>query len=668
MVSAVGGAPLPGAHATSETEAQFCLTAPGKGKVSLVGDFNGWSAAQNPMAKNGDQFCATLGGLTSGQEYIYQYWVDGNIKVGDPYAAKVVDFYFDPAIIADSTYPGLIKYTREFEGPASVFRAGIVTPTVPSPFARPAPENLLIYEVLVRDFVKSHSFKEMKDSLAYFKRLGVNAIELMPVNEFENNDSWGYNPSYFMAVDKYYGPAEDLKALINAAHAQGLAVISDIVMNHAMGQAPIVSMWFENGSKTPIANAPYANISPRHPYSVGYDLNYESPYTMAYFKDMLQYWLKEYGFDGYRIDLSKGLTQKNTFGDVAAWGHMDPSRVKIIDTLAAAARQVSKDAYLILEHFADNDEEKLLSSQGFLLWGNAYYDFGGAMAGDVGKSFKWTYAKDGRVWNENHLVAYMESHDEERMMAHAAASGASSNGYDIKDFPTALEREKLTVLFFLGIPGPKQLWQYGEYGDERPRGPTDKGQQMAKKPMPDAWRTDAARLRLWNVWSALLNWRGSHAAAFKDGAFTWKPDGAMRYWKLSQGDFTAYAVGNFGINADKWTLPLSGTWFDFFSREKVELNGAAEMALKPGEYHLLINKPEFAPAANAGDFALPANLNPVKVTVGVQAARSPMGERNVRTHRGQVSVATVRDARGDSRDVAGRTRTRISRSAGAAMK
>lgn len=664
-VAAAAAAPLPGIHAISETETQFCLVAPGKAKVNLVGDFNNWSpSAANLMNHEGDRFYITLGGLTAGKEYVFQYWVDDNLKVGDPYAAKVVDFRNDPEIIADGTYPGLIPYTREFDGPATVFRAGLAAPSQPAPFIRPAAENLLIYEVLVRDFVKSHSFQEMKDSLAYFKRLGVNAIELMPVVEFENNDSWGYNSTFFMAVDKYYGPAETLKALIDTAHAMGLVVISDIVMNHAMGQAPIVNMWFDGTSKTPIANAPYANVSAMHPYSVGYDLNYESPYTMAYFKDMLRYWLKEYGFDGYRIDLSKGLTQKYTYGDVTAWNRMDPSRVRIIDTLAAAARQVSPDAYLILEHFADNDEEKLLSGQGFLLWGNAYYDFGGAMVGDIGKSFKWTYAKDGRAWGENHLVSYMESHDEERLMARAAAEGASGNGYTIKDFATALEREKLTALFFLGIPGPKQMWQYGEYGDERPRGPTDKGQQMVKKPMPDAWRTDAARLRLWNTWSALLHWRGSHASAFKDGAFTWKPDGAVRNWKLAQGDFTAYAVGNFGVNADKWTLPLSGTWYDFFSREKVELNGAGDLPLKAGEFHLLINKPEFAPVANITEFALPASLHPETVTVAIANPR-PI---RAGSSRQAGSRADFRDQMGRPRDPAGRLHHSLPGSAGAAME
>jgi hypothetical protein len=664
LASAVAGAvpPLPlnpGIQHVSETEVMLCLTAPGKGKVNAVGDFNNWTATpQSAMAKDGDKFWVTVGGLTPGKEYAFQYWIDDGIKVGDPYADKVVDFRFDPQIIAEGGYPGLIPYMREFDGPATVFRAGMPTaPKAPAAFVRPPPENLLIYEVLVRDFVKTHSFKEMKDSLAYFKRLGVNAIELMPVNEFEANESWGYNTSYFMAVDKYYGPAADLKAFIDAAHAQGLAVILDVVLNHMMGQSPLVRMYWDNTANAPSATSPYANVSARHPYSVGFDMNYESAHTMEYFKAGLKYWLKEFNVDGYRIDLSKGLTQKNTFGDVPAWGRMDPSRIKILDELAAAARTVSKDAYLILEHFADNDEEKLLASKGFLLWGNAWWDFGGAMAGDIGKSFKWSNAVEGRGWANHYGIAYMESHDEERMMEHALLHGASAGSYNIKDFATALERYKLTAAFFLGVPGPKQMWQYGEYGDDRARGDTKTGAHMAKKPLPEAWKSDAARLRLWNTWAGLLRLRGNHAAAFKDGAFTWKPDGAVRFWSINHATLKAHTVGNFGLTESRGSLP-AGTWYDYFSREKVVVPSETQFNLKPGEYHVFTDRELFAAQADLSAFPVPASLNPTKVAVGL-AGKDPSKKAR---KAGRVTSATgavrmVDDSRGKARDLSGRLRS-----------
>ncbi len=651
---------LPGIHVLSNTEVVLCLQAPGKSKVNAVGDFNDWTpSARNLMTHEGDLFWITIGNLVPGKEYIFQYWIDDDIKVGDPYADKIVDFGPDKEIVQDGCYPGLIPYTREFDGPASVFRAGLPTAEkAPTPFSRPAPEDLLIYETLVRDFVKTHTFKEMKDSLAYFKRLGVNAIELMPVMEFENNDSWGYNPSYFLAVDKYYGPAEDFKALVEAAHGQGLAVILDIVLNHAMGQSPLVKMYFDKAAGKPSKDSPYANEIPKHDYNVGFDLNYESPYTMIYFKRVLQHWIKDYHVDGYRIDLSKGLTQNNTLGDIAAWGHLDTTRVNNLVELAAAVREADPTAYLILEHFADNDEEKILSVKGFLLWGNSSYDHGYAEEGHTATNFNWAYYKS-RGWTESHLITYMESHDEERVVARALMNGQANGNYDVKNLGTALERAKMTALFLFGIPGAKQLWQFGEWGDGRERG-TTAAERMGKKPMPPEWRSDASRIRLFNTYANLLKFRGQYAPAFRAGTFTWKPDAAVRTWKLSHASLNAYAIGNFGVTEAKAVPGLTGVWYDFFSREKFTLAPGSEITLQPGEFHLFTDKIVFADKEKLTEFSVPKSLNPEAVAVDVHAQAKALG--NSKTGRAARPVTTryFSDGRGGDRNVQGRDQIRKS--------
>lgn len=613
---------VPGIHKVSATEVFLCLEAPGKTKVHAVGDFNQWTpSAANQMTREGDKFWIRIGNLTSGKEYIFQYWIDDAIKIGDPYGDKIVDYAFDPEIIKDGVYPGLIPYTRQYDGLATVFTAGLPAATTPPrPFAKPAAENLLVYETLIRDFVKTHSFKELRDSLAYFKRLGVNAIQLMPVMEFENNNGWGYSPSYVFAVDKYYGPAVELKALVQAAHDQGLAVILDIVLNHAMGQHPLIQMYWDKAGSKVETGSPFANVTPRHDYSVGFDLNYESAFTRSYYKKVLQYWIREYVVDGFRIDLSKGLTQKNTLGDIAAWGRLDPSRVAILLDLQAAAREADPEVLLILEHFADNEEEKLLSSKGFLLWGNSSFDHGHAVEGRTQDDFDWAYFRN-RTWADSRLVTYMESHDEERVVARALENGLNSGGYDVRNLATALERAKLAALFLFGIPGPKMMWQFGEWGDGRAKGVTAE-ERMAKKPLPEDYRLDPARIRLWNAYSSLLHFRGQHQAAFKDGAFAWKPDGAVRNWKLSHASLNAFAVGNFSIAADKAVLNLApGTWYSFFSRERFTLAGPVEIPLRPGEFHLFVDRPLFGNLAGITDFTVPKALNPeaVPVSLGSEA-------------------------------------------------
>ena len=88
-------------------------------------------------------------------------------------------------------------------------------------FQRPARANLVVYELHLRDFIARHDYRTLTDTLRYLQRLGVNAIELLPVNEFENNNSWGYNPSFYFAPDKYYGTANDFKRFIDVCPQPG---------------------------------------------------------------------------------------------------------------------------------------------------------------------------------------------------------------------------------------------------------------------------------------------------------------------------------------------------------------------------------------------------------------------------------------------------------------
>ena len=129
----------------------------------------------------------------------------------------------------------------------------------------------MIYELMLRDFLQDHSYTSLIDTLDYFERLGINAIELMPIQEFEGNQSWGYNPSFHMAVDKYYGTRDQLRTFIDSAHARGIAVILDVVFNHAFSQSPLAQLYWDEANFRPAANNPWLNVTARHPFNVGYD-------------------------------------------------------------------------------------------------------------------------------------------------------------------------------------------------------------------------------------------------------------------------------------------------------------------------------------------------------------------------------------------------------------
>lgn len=93
-------------------------------------------------------------------------------------------------------------------------------------------EELVVYEVLMRDFIGRRDYQILLDILDYLEKLGINVIEFMLVNEFENNNSWGYNFFFYMVFDKYYGMFEVFKILIDEVYVRGIVVIVDVVYNY----------------------------------------------------------------------------------------------------------------------------------------------------------------------------------------------------------------------------------------------------------------------------------------------------------------------------------------------------------------------------------------------------------------------------------------------------
>ena len=360
-------------------EATFCLFAPGKKSVVLLGDFNDYAPSNAyMMKKDGDYFWITVSGLDEGVEYGYQYLVDGAIKIGDPYATKILDPWNDKWIDA-SVYPNLKAYPAEYTSDiVSVFELNPAEFTwTATSYERPAENSLAIYELLVRDFTEEGSINAVTAKLDYLETLGVNAIELMPIQEFDGNDSWGYNPCFFFAADKAYGTEEAYKTFIDECHKRGIAVILDVVFNHATGQFPYAKMWWDGGANKTASNNPFFNVDAPHNWSVFHDFNHTYHYTVEYIDDVLEYWMKEYNVDGFRFDLTKGFVQNP--GNYDASGY-SAQRIGILKHYAETIRAVDQDAYIIFEHFCDQSEEtELYNSVGALCWNNNQQ--GGYMAG-----------------------------------------------------------------------------------------------------------------------------------------------------------------------------------------------------------------------------------------------------------------------------------------------
>ena len=589
------------------TAATLVLHAPGKNIVTVIGDFNNWTASSNYIMNktpDGQKFWLRVEGLTPGTEYGFQYQVDNGLKIADPYAEKILDQHND-GFISSTTYPGLKAYPA---GKTAGF-VSVLQPAKPAynwqvaNFSRPDKRGLVIYELLLRDFLGAHDWKTLSDTLSYLKRLGVNAIELMPLTEFEGNSSWGYNTFQYFAPDKYYGPANDLKAFIDKCHQNGIAVIMDIVLNHTYGPSPLAQLYWDAANNRPAANNPWYNPVKPHAFGFGDDFNHESTDTRYFFTRVLQHWLKEYKIDGYRIDFTKGLTQKVSTDD-GNFSAEDPSRIAILNGYADAIKAVSPDAYIILEHLAHNDEEKKLASNGMMLWANVWTNYQEAAMGYLnGSNLEWG-THTARGWSQPHLVTFMESHDEERVTYKNIKYGNAASGYSIKDTVTALKRMELNAAFLLTIPGPKMIWQFGELGYDFSRcylsSNNDESGNCDKKldPKPIRWdyQNQARRQRVYNVYSGLntLRFHPWYKHLFQSGAIEQSLAGGFKWLKVASGDSSKLVVvGNFDVTATNGTVtfPSAGTWYDYFSNTTFTATGAAQtIALQPGEYRVYVNR------------------------------------------------------------------------------
>ncbi|MCI4670408.1 MAG: alpha-amylase family glycosyl hydrolase [Bacteroidia bacterium] len=576
----------PGINYLNDSTVILALYAPEKSSVFAIGDFNDWKpvgGSQMNKSMDGNIYWLELTGLEAGKEYVYQYLVDGVNKIADPFADKILDENNDQFIDND-TYPNLIAFPSDkTSGRAAVFQ------TAQAPYdwqdgnyVKPAQDELVVYELLVRDFVAAHNYQTVLDSLDYLSNLGVNAIELMPIMEFENNNSWGYNPSFFFAVDKYYGTRNALKTFIDSCHARGIAVILDMVLNHAFGQNEYVRMY-------PADDNPFFNQFPTHPFNVGTDFNHESVHTKFFSKKVLEYWINEYHFDGYRMDLSKGFTQTNNPNDVGAWGQYDASRIAILTDYFDHVRSVDPTAYFILEHFSENREERELANKGMMIWGKQTEPYNEATMGynDGGKSNFSGVSHKNSGFQDPHLVAYMESHDEERLMYKNLNFGNSSGSYNTRDLFTALERNEMAGAFFFTIPGPKLLWMFGEYGYDFS---IDFNGRVGEKPIrwdyfaPQAFQ----RRHLYQVWAALINLRRSHPV-FNTDDFTLNLGGEVKRIELDHPDMNVFIIGNFGVTANSanTSFQSSGMWYDYFSGDSINVTDPNGMVnLEAGEWHL----------------------------------------------------------------------------------
>lgn len=575
----------------------------------IMGDFNDWTLSDDDksrMYRDDSKGCwwITVTGLDPDKEYRYQFHIgdravkegepDTVIRLSDPFCEKVLDPNNDQWI----NYHNQIYPEDQMVYPGDKGASGQVSCVkinrdnfVWDPFTFVNRDCPIIYEMLFGDFTETHDIAGAMKKLDYLQTLGINAVELMPIQEFDGNESWGYNPTHYFALDKAYGTREQYKEFINECHKRGIAVIIDVVYNHSTGASPLAKLYWNSSANKTAPNNPYFFEDARHDFNVFHDINHGNEFVQDLIKRSLVYLIEEYNVDGFRFDLSKGFTDS-----MNGWNGVDQTRINLIKDYAKAIKSADPDSYIILEHWGQHSEESEYIRNDMHPWKKFNHDFcETAMGWGNGINLGGAHAWLDQTWGASGWVTFMESHDEERMAYKQDKYGHSSLKGNLKN---SMQNLALNAVCFLGMPGPKMIWQMGELGYNynkwcSPDGTDYTGtgeHETDRKPVKWDYLNVPERKALYDVYSTMNNLRIDNPELFGKSAYY---TGTMSSWplktfELSNGSKKVYGYANFhGENAGSKTVNVpSGSYIDILSGKTVQ---GGNYTLNSGEAIVLVN-------------------------------------------------------------------------------
>jgi 1,4-alpha-glucan branching enzyme len=570
----------------------FVLRAPHKPFVSLVGDFNAWDTRRHPLQTDGEGTWWVTVPDPGRTRYGFYVIVDNDTHawVGDPYAREVQWSQYTPW----GVLPGR-------EAPFAWHDVRWRTPPL---------RDLVIYELCVRDFAGTWhgghphfgNLTRLTQQISHLTEVGVNCVELMPIQAFPGESSWGYNPVFFHAIANTYGGPHDLKRFVDACHRAGIAVILDVAFNHAWGDHPYYNIY-------PPLYGPKGEWWTRWnpffhhtPSSInmwgGVDWDHFNPETTRYFQDIVRYWLEEYHIDGFRFDWVGGVDYDSN----------EPLRPGFnpyhgIAAICWAARQAKPDCILIGEFWqlegthGDKTATRLVHETAMdAVWNGHFHH----TLDDV-LNHRWEWEKkdifraiggyrDLGFSAATQVINYSCSHDEVRpeheIKFYSGKHIPRPKGMTLQD--VTLARAKLGLATVFAAPGVPMIYAGQEYGDDSPRTIDFLPLQWNKLTQPKH-RTHMEMVK------RLIRARRRHPALRSDHIRIFDNDFArdhlIRFCRWDDaGDYAICAI-NFGAEARTVELPVpaSGRWHDVVgNRQRVAEDGRLTVRLGPYDAALFV--------------------------------------------------------------------------------
>lgn len=542
----------------------FELFAPRLNAVNLIGSFSNWQGI--PMNKGEDGYFRTQVDIEDG---IYQYKFrvqtkspqfapDEWVEVIDPYATNVDETAHVGTVQIKDGQRIVDTYVWQYDG-------------------KPLPDNheIIIYEMHVADFTggdldpdKKGTYNDAIQKLDYLKELGINAIELMPVNEYPGDYSWGYKVRHFFATESSYGSTEDLKRFIDECHARGMRVFMDGIYNHTDEECPLMlidrNYWYYEHMHYP--EDPDNYWGPEFNYD-NYDKKLDVKPAWKYIGDVVRYWVQEYHIDGIRFDAVRQL-----------------ANFEFLDWLAQQAKNnaAPKPFYNIAEHIPDTST--VTSPHGPLdsCWHESFRYF--VIPHICGETFDIEQLKQvldprrqGYATTIN-VVNYLSTHDRERVFRELGDRGIFNEA--------AFTRAKLAAVLLMTALGVPMLWMGEEFGEHKRKSETVTQPKKIAWPL---WEREENR-KLFEYYKVLITLRTQNRALQTDnieffcedadakvlGYVRWHDDGArvVVVANFSDQDLIQYHMPHF---------PVASTWIELLTGDRFT-GGEDGLSIDIGQY------------------------------------------------------------------------------------
>ena len=547
---------------------EFKLFAPRNKGVSLIGSFSNWEEISLQKDKAG--YFRTSVELEDG---IYQYKFrvqtkspnfepDQWVEVIDPYATDV-DEVKDYGILRIKDGQRIVD-TYVWKQDDTLL---------------PNNHEIVIYEMHIADFTggeddpyKRGKYVDAIAKLDYLSELGINAIELMPVNEYPGDYRWGYKVRHYFATESSYGSTEELKRFIDECHARGIRVFIDGIYNHTDEECPLLlidrNYWYYENMHYPEDPSNY--WGPEFNYD-NYDEMLDVKPAWKYVGDVVRYWVQEYHIDGIRFDAVRQLAND-----------------EFLDWLAKQAKKnaAPKPFYTIAEHIPDTST--VVSPEGPLdaCWHESFrYFVIPHLCGEMFDLEKLKEVLDPRRQGygaTTNVINYLSTHDRERVFRELGDRGIFDED--------AFRRAKLGVVLLMTAMGVPMLWMGEEFGEHKRKS------EKTTQPKKIAWPLLDRELNqdLFEYYKQLIALRKQNPALQSDNIeyFYENPEAkVLAYVRWHEEGSCMVVVANFsGIFLRNYfvpNFPAARTWHEWLDDKELNTKGEG-LTIDLGEYEAKI--------------------------------------------------------------------------------